>query len=163
MEVKVSGDPMTILVLEGGRTWHNLFFLIPDLLADSPPPVTHRSKKPSSFGLPTHCSIAGIPFITYKIPPPTPQAEIQFKHHDLSKLPLVANGLSIRAQEEIRTGKARVASKAIETIFVKDTLQECNLLLSHTRFPEGDQVILRVQGAEVSIEISTRDIVKMRD
>ena len=39
----------------------------------------------------------------------------------------------------------------------------CNLLLSIARFPEGDPAILKGQGEEASIEISTRDIIKMRD
>ena len=38
----------------------------------------------------------------------------------------------------------------------------CNLLLGIARFPEGDPAILRGQGGEASMEISTRDIVKMR-
>ena len=39
----------------------------------------------------------------------------------------------------------------------------CNLLTSITRFPEGDPAILWGQGGEATMEISTRDIVKMRD
>ena len=39
----------------------------------------------------------------------------------------------------------------------------CNLLLSIARFPEGDPAILWGQGGEASMEISTRDIIKMRD
>ena len=40
---------------------------------------------------------------------------------------------------------------------------KCNLLLSSARFPEGDLAILKGQGGEASMEISTRDIIKMRD
>ena len=39
----------------------------------------------------------------------------------------------------------------------------CNLLLSIARFPEGDPAILKGEGGEASIEISTRDIIKIRD
>ena len=39
----------------------------------------------------------------------------------------------------------------------------CNLLLSIARFPEGDPAILKGQGGEASMEISTRDIIKMTD
>ena len=39
----------------------------------------------------------------------------------------------------------------------------CNRLLSIARSPEGDPAILGGQGEEAWIEISTRDIIKMRD
>jgi len=39
----------------------------------------------------------------------------------------------------------------------------CNLLLSIARFPEGDLVILNGQGGEASMEISTRDITKVKN
>jgi len=38
-----------------------------------------------------------------------------------------------------------------------------NLLLSIVRFPEGDPAIPKEQGREVSKEISTRDMTKVRD
>ena len=43
------------------------------------------------------------------------------------------------------------------------SLLYCNLLLSIARFPEGDPAILLGQGGEPSMEISTRDIIKMGD
>jgi len=42
-------------------------------------------------------------------------------------------------------------------------IRVCNLLLSIARFPEGDPAILKGQGGQVSKEISTRDITKVRD
>jgi len=39
----------------------------------------------------------------------------------------------------------------------------CNLLLSIARFPEGDPAIRQGQVREGSMEISTRDITKVRD
>jgi len=37
-------------------------------------------------------------------------------------------------------------------------VEACNLLLSIVRFPEGDLVIMKAQGGELSKEISTRDV-----
>ena len=39
----------------------------------------------------------------------------------------------------------------------------CNLLLSIARFPERDPGILKRQGGEVSMEISTKDITKIKN
>jgi len=39
----------------------------------------------------------------------------------------------------------------------------CNQLLTIARFPEGDPVILKEQGGEASMEISTRDITKVKN
>jgi len=42
-------------------------------------------------------------------------------------------------------------------------LSICNLLLRIARFPEGDPAILKGQGGQASIEISTRDITKVKN
>jgi len=39
----------------------------------------------------------------------------------------------------------------------------CNLLLSIARFPEGDPAIVTGQAGEASMEISTRDITKVKN
>ena len=39
----------------------------------------------------------------------------------------------------------------------------CNVFLSIARFPEGDPAILKGQGEEASMEISTRDITKVKN
>jgi len=43
----------------------------------------------------------------------------------------------------------------------KKCLLYCNLFLSIARFPEGDPAILKEQGGEASMEISTRDNIKI--
>ena len=62
----------------------------------------------------------------------------------------------------------QIVSHCIDLSIIADSPQmslepNCNLLLSIVRFPEGDPAILKGQGGEVSMEISTRDIIKMRD
>ena len=47
--------------------------------------------------------------------------------------------------------------------FAASRVGRCNLLLRIVRFPEGDPAILKGQGGEAWIEISTRDIIKIRD
>jgi len=42
-------------------------------------------------------------------------------------------------------------------------VKKCNLLQSIARFPEGDPAILKGQGGDASIEISTRDITKIKN
>jgi len=41
-------------------------------------------------------------------------------------------------------------------------VEKCNLLLIIARFPERDLAILKGQGVEASMEISTRDMRKVR-
>ena len=62
-----------------------------------------------------------------------------------------------------RDGKMCWNFLVFPSIFHSTTVYSCNLLLSIARFPEGDPAILRGQGGEASMEISTRDIVKMWD
>ena len=58
----------------------------------------------------------------------------------------------------------RIGSPSVMTTVSKIERQvACILLLSIARFQEGDRAILKGQGEEASIEISTRDIIKMRD
>jgi len=46
---------------------------------------------------------------------------------------------------------------------MKDQVAVCNLLLRIARFPEGDPAILKGQEGAASMEISIRDIIKVKN